>query len=76
MQRDIQAKSIYGCTMCKKVFHVNCYTAVHCQGALKGDTKTIMQMIMADETKEPRGKLKKSKFIGEVGDLKLYQEKE
>ena len=76
LQRGIKAKSIYGCTMCKKIFHVNCYTAVHCQGALKGDTKTIMQMIMADETKEPRGKLKKSKFIGEVSDLKLYQEKE
>ena len=72
----VHAKAIYGCTMCKKVFHVNCYTAVHCQGALKGDTKTIMQMMMVDETKAPRGKLKGSKFIEEVEDLKLYQEKE
>jgi ribosomal protein L37AE/L43A len=36
--RGVKRKTIYGCTKCGRGFYVNCYTAVHFQGALKSDT--------------------------------------
>lgn len=39
-------RTIYGCTECKKGFHVNCFSAYHHEGALKGDTKALMDIIL------------------------------
>ena len=42
-------KTIYGCVQCRKGFHVNCFTAYHCTGALKGNTKALMCMVLQSE---------------------------
>ena len=38
-------KTVYGCTVCKKGFHVNCLTAYHCHSALTGKLKALMEMV-------------------------------
>ena len=65
-------KTIYGCFKCGKGFHVNCYAAYHCQGALEGDTKALADMIInGDPYDLPRGSNKVSKHIGTMEDMKL-----
>ena len=63
---------IYGCVKCGKGFHVNCFTAYHCQGALQGDSKALCDMIVHENPNElPRASNKRSKFIGNMKDMKL-----
>ena len=67
-----EKKTIYGCVKCGKGFHVNCFTAYHCQGALEGDAKALADMIMnGDPYDLPRGSNKVSKHIGTMKDMKL-----
>jgi len=69
--RGIKKKTIYGCVKCKKGFHVNCYTAYHCQGALQGDAKALSAILMSCEGNLPRASNKKSKHVGDISSLKL-----
>ena len=72
LMRGIKKKTIYGCVTCAKGFHVNCFTAYHCQGALEGDAKALADMIMnTDPYDLPRGYNKVSKHIGTMKDMKL-----
>ena len=64
-------KTIYGCVKRQKGFHVNCYTAYHCEGALEGHTKTLSTMIRGCNGKVPRGANKRSKYIGDMASLKF-----
>jgi hypothetical protein len=67
----IKKKTIYGCIKCQKGFHVNCYTAYHCQGALQGDAKVLSAMLMSCDKNLPRASNKKSKHVGDTSSLKL-----
>jgi hypothetical protein len=69
--RGVKRKTIYGCTKCGRGFHVNCYTAVHFQGALKSDTAAFADMILSTERPLPRGMSKKSKYVGDISTLTL-----
>ena len=69
--RGVKRKTIYGCTKCERGFHVNCYTAVHFQGALKSDTGALADMILSTERPLPRGMNKKSKYVGDISTLTL-----
>ena len=64
-------RTIYGCVQCKKGFHVNCFTAYHCTGALPVQTKALMTMVLRTEGCEPRAKNKKSKHVGNIHTMKL-----
>ena len=71
MLRGIK-KMIYGCVKYGKGFHVNCYTAYHCQWALQGDSKALCDMIVRQSPNElPRASNKRSKFIGTMKEMKL-----
>ena len=66
-------RTIYGCVQCKKGFHVNCFTAYHCTGALPTQTKALMTMVLRTESCEPRAKNKKSKYVGDIHTMKLKE---
>ena len=68
-------KTIYGCVNCKKGFHVNCFTAYHCHGALVGDTKALADMVIA-ANRMPRAANKTSKHVGDIETLVLPERKE
>ena len=69
--RGQKLKSIYGCCACKKGFHVNCFTAYHCQQALEGDPKALVDLILCTQKSMPRNLKKKSKFISNISELKI-----
>jgi hypothetical protein len=64
-------KTIYGCVKCKKGYHVNCFTAYHCAGALTGDAAVLASMIRRSEAGLPRAANKKSKCVGDITSIKL-----
>ena len=69
--RNIKKKTIYGCVKCSKGFHVTCYTAYHCQGALEGDAKALADMIINGYPYDLlRGPNKASKHIRTMKDMK------
>ena len=65
-----RSRSIYGCVACKKGYHVNCFTAYHCGGALSAHSKELIQTIVQTGESSER-KNKKSKYVGEITDIKL-----
>ena len=69
--RGKKRKTIYGCVKCGKGFHVNCYTAYHCEGALEGDAKALATMIRGCNGQIPRASNKRSKHIGDMASLKF-----
>jgi hypothetical protein len=68
--RGIKSMTIYGCVMCKKGYHVNCFAMYHCAGALTGEAKALSKMLMKVE-KLPRASNCRSKYVGTIADLKL-----
>jgi hypothetical protein len=68
--RGMKSMTIYGCVMCKKGYHVNCFAAYHCAGALTGEAKVLSEMLMKAE-KLPRASNRRSKYVGTIADLKL-----
>lgn len=65
-------RTIYGCTECKKGFHVNCFSAYHHEGALKGDTKALMDIILGSTPEKLlKGMSKICKRVSTADDLTL-----
>jgi len=64
--------TIYGCCECKKGFHVNCFAAFHHKGALKGDTRALMDIILKTSSEKiQKGMSKVCKQVASLSDLKL-----
>lgn len=74
LMRNEKFKTIYGYIKCKRGFHVNCYSAYHFQGALRGDAKAIVAMVMQSEKGPTKGLTKKSKFIGDASNIHLSKQ--
>ena len=72
--RGIHKKSIYGCTGCRKGFHVNCFTAYHCQGVLIGKTRQLCQVVLQAK-KQSKYMNRCSKYIGNISDMILPEKK-
>lgn len=68
--RGKSSRSIYGCVACKKGFHVNCFTAFHCQGALAGNSRALVDTIVSTNSNNSRAN-KQSKCVGTIEDLRL-----
>lgn len=65
-------RTIYGCCECKKGFHVNCFTAYHYQGVLKGDTRALMDVIRTTSSEKPmHGMSKRCQKVASISDLRL-----
>lgn len=71
LMRNEKFKTIYGCIKCKRGFHVNCYSAYHFQGAMRGDAKAIVLMVKQSEKRLVKGLTKKSKFVGDASNIRL-----
>ena len=70
-------RTIYGCCDCKKGFHVNCFAAFHHEGALKGDTRALMDIIMRTSSERiQKGMSKVCKRVSNLSDLKLKSPEE
>jgi hypothetical protein len=70
LMRGMKSMTIYGCVECKKGYHVNCFTAYHCAGALTGEAKVLSEMLIKSD-KLPRASNKKSKYVGTISDIRL-----
>lgn len=65
-------RTIYGCCQCKKGFHVNCFSAMHHEGALKGDTKALMDILVNTNPERIRkGMTKICKRVSDISELHL-----
>jgi hypothetical protein len=67
--RGVPKFTIYGCVECKKGYHVNCFTAYHCAGALTGEAKILSEMIIQSENDNGSNHI--CKVLGTIEDLKL-----
>jgi hypothetical protein len=73
-QMGHELKTIYSCLVCKKAFHVNCFTAFHFQGGLSHSHQTLLQVAFSSE-KRPRITHGRNYCPKSLADLKSPQDK-
>jgi hypothetical protein len=74
--RKIKKRTFYRCVECKKGYCVDCFTAYHCAGALKGQPKMLAEMIIKSECGLdglPRAHNRACKHVGTIADLVLHE---
>lgn len=71
--RGQKKKTIYGCTICGKGFHVNCFTAFHYENELEGHQKKMTQQLLSSTELTPRGHKKRSKHVGGIESIILFK---
>ena len=64
-------KTMYGCTVCGKGFHVNCFTAYHYAQELKGHQKALTNQLLKSMESIPRAKKKRSRHAGSIESIIL-----
>jgi hypothetical protein len=50
-QMGKELRTIYNCTACRRVFHVNCFTAYHNRWALNSSQKALLLVVLKSEKK-------------------------
>jgi hypothetical protein len=68
--RGFHSKTQFGCAGCRVGFHIECFTAFHCKDGLKGNMKTLLDMIKASEI-AGKNHRKKSTYVGSLESLQL-----
>jgi hypothetical protein len=71
--RGFISKTIYGCPQYKVGFHVECFTAFHYKDALKGNIRTLMDMIKSSEMSDNQ-RNKKSSYVGTLESIVLPEQ--
>jgi hypothetical protein len=66
--RGFHSKTQFGCAVRKAGFHVELFTAFHCKDGLKGNMKTLLDMIKASEI-AGKNRRKKSTYMGSLESL-------
>jgi hypothetical protein len=69
-QRGFHSKTQFGCAGCRAGFHIECFTAFHCKDGLRGNMKTLLDMIKASEIADKNHR-KKSTYVGSLESLQL-----